>query len=177
MISKHPYAAVAIMFTALVFSSLAHAHSGGTDDEGCHFDRSNNTRHCHDESAEYERYLVKIDKVVDGDTVYIKKPIHGVTKVRLDAIDTPEIFSSKCEREKTLGMVAKGVAEDFLDGGDVYLITNGKKGKYGRLIARLEVGGQDYGQNMLSQGMAVRYTQSWIDTPKDERWCKYSRLE
>lgn len=171
MISKHPFVALATMFTALVCTSLANAHSGGTDGDGCHFDRSNNTRHCHDESATYERYLVKIDKVVDGDTVYVTKPIHGVTKVRLDAIDTPEIFSSKCEREKTLGLQAKAVAEGFLNGGDVFLITNGKKGKYGRLIARLEVGGQDYGQNMLSQGMAVRYSQSWIDTPTYERWC------
>ena len=164
--------ATAILLATTLLAGTTFAHSGGTDADGCHHDSANNTRHCHNDEATYERHLVKIKRVVDGDTVYITSPIHGQTKVRLDAIDTPEIFSSKCDKEKVLGLKAKTIAEDFFKDKEVYLITNGKNGKYGRLIARLEVDGQDYGQAMLSQGVAVRFTKAWNDTPKDERWCK-----
>jgi len=37
-----------ILLLALVLvSSLAFAHSGGTDKDGCHNDRKAGTRHCH----------------------------------------------------------------------------------------------------------------------------------
>lgn len=37
----------AILIAALLCVSLAHAHSGGTDKQGCHMDRKTGTRHCH----------------------------------------------------------------------------------------------------------------------------------
>ena len=163
-----------LLLTFFVFTNLvnASAHSGGKNLNGCHIDTSNNTSHCHnDENTIFERHPIKIRKVVDGDTVHLSKPIHGVSTIRLDAIDTPEIFSSSCEREKEIGEIAKIFAQDLFEGKKVVAITSGKKDKFGRLIARLEVDGQDYGQIMLGKGLAVRYNKSWIDTPKAERWC------
>lgn len=37
---------IALLILLLV-SSLAFAHSGGTDSDGCHNDRKAGTRHCH----------------------------------------------------------------------------------------------------------------------------------
>ena len=36
-----------ITIIALLAASLAHAHSGGTDKQGCHMDHKTGTRHCH----------------------------------------------------------------------------------------------------------------------------------
>jgi len=36
-----------VLFALLLVSSLAFAHSGGTDKDGCHNDRKAGTRHCH----------------------------------------------------------------------------------------------------------------------------------
>lgn len=36
-----------IAIAVLLASSLAMAHSGGTDKDGCHMDRKAGTRHCH----------------------------------------------------------------------------------------------------------------------------------
>jgi len=160
-----------IYLSVLGFSNFATAHSGGTDKDGCHFRGMEKAQHCHTTLKDYTRHLVEIEKVVDGDTVYIENPVYGETKIRLDAIDTPEVFSSSCEREKEMGKLAKEAAEDFLDSDEIILITNGKKGKYGRLIARLEVDGVDFGQAMLSKGLAVRYTDDWVEKPKHQRWC------
>lgn len=36
-----------LVLLALIFSSLAIAHSGGTDAAGCHYDRKTGVYHCH----------------------------------------------------------------------------------------------------------------------------------
>ena len=36
-----------LALAALAFSIGAFAHSGGTDKNGCHYDRKNGTYHCH----------------------------------------------------------------------------------------------------------------------------------
>ncbi|CAM3777629.1 thermonuclease family protein [Litorimonas haliclonae] len=112
-----------------------------------------------------------IERVIDGDTIELSEPLFGVTKVRLDGIDTPETRTASCRRERNLGYEAKGYARALLEGRVVEIYTTGKKGKWGRLIARIGVDGEDYGQTMLEQGYAVRYSKEWIATPKDERWC------
>lgn len=37
----------AFLIAVLLCAGLAHAHSGGTDKQGCHMDRKSGTRHCH----------------------------------------------------------------------------------------------------------------------------------
>ncbi|MFD1261700.1 YHYH domain-containing protein [Entomomonas asaccharolytica] len=36
-----------ILISSLLISNLGMAHSGRTDKNGCHRDKSTNTRHCH----------------------------------------------------------------------------------------------------------------------------------
>lgn len=116
--------------------------------------------------------VVLVERVIDGDTVELFKPINGVTRVRLDGIDTPERNSAHCNREKLMGYEATGYARAILEGKEVKLHTNGNKGKWGRLIARIEIDGQDYSQMMINKGYAVRYTSEWAALPPEKRWCK-----
>jgi len=37
----------AFLIAALLCAGFAHAHSGGTDKQGCHTDHKTGTRHCH----------------------------------------------------------------------------------------------------------------------------------
>lgn len=36
-----------VIILVLVFSSIAYAHSGGTDSSGCHYNRKTGEYHCH----------------------------------------------------------------------------------------------------------------------------------
>jgi endonuclease YncB( thermonuclease family) len=116
--------------------------------------------------------IVTVERVIDGDTVELSEPAYGVTKVRLDGIDTPETRTASCKRERARGYEAKGYARALLEGKSVSLYTNGKKGRYGRLIARIEINGQDYSQIMIKTGYAVTWTEGWRKAPKEERWCR-----
>ena len=44
---KKPMKKIITMVMFFCLCSLAQAHSGGTDSEGCHNDRKAGTRHCH----------------------------------------------------------------------------------------------------------------------------------
>lgn len=112
-----------------------------------------------------------VERVIDGDTIELAEAINGVTRVRLDGIDTPEIRRSACQKEKNKGYEAKGYARALLEGRPVLVYHTGKLGRYGRLIARLEIGGRDYSQIMLEKGYAVRWSKAWRATPKEKRWC------
>ena len=114
---------------------------------------------------------IVIERVVDGDTIALSEPIAGADKIRLDGIDTPETRSAKCRKERNLGYEAKGFARALLEGRAVTVVHSGKKGRYGRLIARIVIDGQDYSQIMLDKGYAVRWTKAWRETPKEKRWC------
>lgn len=116
-------------------------------------------------------YDIVVERVIDGDTVELAAPIDGITRVRLDGLDTPETRTAACRAERNLGYEAKGYARAYLEGKTVRVITTHKRGRWGRLIARLEIGGSDYSQHMIAQGYGVKYTAAWIATPKDKRWC------
>lgn len=114
---------------------------------------------------------IVVERVIDGDTVELSEPVLGLTRIRLDGVDTPETRRGQCKRERHLAYEAKGYARGLLEGKTVKVHTTGKRGPYGRLIARIEIDGQDYGRLMIAKGYAVRWTQAWRETPKAKRWC------
>lgn len=116
-------------------------------------------------------HTVVIERVIDGDTVELSESLYDVTRLRVDGIDTPETRTAYCRKERDRGYEAKGFAVATLEGKTVIVYSDGKKGRYGRLIARIEIDGQDYSQMMVNRGYAVRYTASWRKTPKEKRWC------
>lgn len=109
----------------------------------------------------------RIERIVDGDTIEVTATIwldtEIRTKVRLAAVDTPEL-NSKCAMERRLGKEAKDFVERFFTTRRL-ILRDIHYGKYaGRIVARVEtVGGRDLGAALLSAGMGKTYGRS--------NWC------
>jgi endonuclease YncB( thermonuclease family) len=89
--------------------------------------------------------------IIDGDTI----DIDG-TRIRIVAIDTPETFRSRCERELILGLAAKQRLRELLDSGPVTFTPQGLD-RYRRTLARVFVDGVDVGDVLLREGFALAY--------------------
>lgn len=92
----------------------------------------------------------KVVSVHDGDTVRVLDAANVQNKVRLDGIDAPE-------RSQPFGTKARERLGELAMGKDVAVHSEGRD-KYGRIIARIEVGGQDVGRQMVADGLAWHYT-------------------
>lgn len=116
-------------------------------------------------------HSVIVSSLRDGDTFNLEAELFGETAVRIENIDTPEVRSAQCNREKLLGREAKGYARALLEGQTVTVTTTGRK-SYDRVVGRVTLpDGRDFGQVMIEAGYAVRWTQEWRERPKDKRWC------
>ena len=117
----------------------------------------------------YNFRVVKINKVVDGDTIDVTLELgFSLTKkerVRIAAVDTPEKRTRNLE-EKELGIDAtnwlKDKIKDTLAGVDELTIRTeltGGVGKYGRLLGWLYVGDDELSLNeqMIEEGYAWPY--------------------
>ena len=107
-------------------------------------------------------YNAKVLRVVDGDTVDVEFDL-GFNilfreRVRLDGIDTPEIFSTKKgSDEYNKGMEAKTYVEQRLSGKNIIIQTKkDKKGKYGRYIGTILVDGINLNEELVTKELAVR---------------------
>lgn len=112
---------------------------------------------------------VKVVSVYDADTfrmnVWYWPAIIGKNMpVRVNGIDAPEI-RGKCQAEKLKAQAAKRFTVKFLKGGKVKL-KNIKRGKYFRIIADVEVNGQNLGFELIKAGHARPYTGG-----KRKGWC------
>ena len=117
----------------------------------------------------YNFRVVKIDKVVDGDTIDVTIDLgfdlYKKERVRVAGVDTPEKRTRDLE-EKELGIDAtnwlKKELEDVLAGDDELIVRtelHGGIGKYGRLLGWLYVGDEELSLNeqMITQGYAWSY--------------------
>jgi len=117
----------------------------------------------------YNFRVVKIDKVVDGDTIDVTIDLgfdlYKKERVRIAGVDTPEKRTRDLE-EKELGIHATNWMKDKLTEtikGDEELIIRtelkGGTGKYGRLLGWLYVGEDDISLNekMITEGYAWAY--------------------
>jgi len=113
--------------------------------------------------------VVKINKVVDGDTIDVTIDLgfdlYKKERVRIAGVDTPEKRTRDLE-EKALGLDATAWMKDKLTEtikGDEELIIRtelkGGTGKYGRLLGWLYVGEGDISLNeqMITEGYAWAY--------------------
>jgi len=112
---------------------------------------------------------VKIDKVVDGDTIDVTIDLgfdlYKKERVRIAGVDTPEKRTRDLE-EKALGLDAtywmKKQLEDTIAGDEELIIRTelkGGTGKYGRLLGWLYVGDDTVSLNeqMITEGYAWSY--------------------
>ena len=84
-------------------------------------------------------YMVKVQRVVDGDTVDVSVDLgfdiwHNA-RVRMMGIDTPESRTRNLE-EKALGLASKARLKELLKGKKIRLECSKEgKGKFGRILA------------------------------------------
>ena len=117
----------------------------------------------------YNFRVVKIDKVVDGDTIDVTIDLgfdlYKKERVRIAGVDTPEKRTRDLE-EKALGLDAtywmKKQLEDTIAGDEELIIRTelkGGTGKYGRLLGWLYVGDSTLSLNeqMITEGYAWEY--------------------
>ena len=91
-----------------------------------------------------------VTAVVDGDTVRVRPPGGGKpVSVRIDGIDAPEICQPGGKASR-LALRARVLRHE------VHVLAHAHD-DYGRVIARLEIGQQDIGRWMVSQGQAWSY--------------------
>tara|TARA_A100001015_G_scaffold46394_1_gene51175 strand:+ start:1076 stop:1627 length:552 start_codon:yes stop_codon:yes gene_type:complete len=163
-----------IVVVSLVLSGNAKAHSGGTNSEGCHNQKSNNTYHCHNPKKKSENSTSKdFLRVVDGDTIYI-----GKNKYRFSGIDAPEIKQT-CEKDGALflcGAKAKEVLQNKISGHKVTCVEEEEKDYYKRILAECFVNGESLSAYMVRSGYAFafrKYSKKFI---KDEKFAKANKL-
>jgi endonuclease YncB( thermonuclease family) len=94
---------------------------------------------------------VKVVAVHDGDTITCLTDGKQQMKVRLDAIDAPELG-------QPFGQASKQTLSSMVFGKLVTVIEK-KKDKYGRTIGHVIVDGRDTNLLMIEQGMAWHYKQ------------------
>lgn len=103
-------------------------------------------------------------RVVDGDTIDDAKTR---IRYRIANIDAPETQDrAKCYRERVQGNIAKQAAVGiFRRAESIVARPTGRIDPYGRVVAEIEIDGQDFGQMMMIRGFARRWTGS------REKWC------
>jgi micrococcal nuclease len=94
-------------------------------------------------------FEAKVIAVYDGDTITVRTD--ETIKIRLDGIDAPEL-------KQPFGQASKQAMSGLVFGQTV-TIKPGKKDRYGRLLARVEIGGKDASLTMVETGMAHWYEQ------------------
>ena len=87
--------------------------------------------------------------VSDGDTIKVLTTAKQQIRVRIAFIDAPE-------KGQPFGQCAKEAMSDLVFGKDVELRPHGID-RYGRLVARVFVAGQDAGLELLKQGLCWVY--------------------
>jgi endonuclease YncB( thermonuclease family) len=94
-------------------------------------------------------FEAKVIAVYDGDTITVRTD--ETIKIRLDGIDSPEL-------KQPFGQASKQALSGLVFGQNV-TIKPGKKDRYGRLLARVEIAGKDASLTMVETGMAHWYEQ------------------
>ena len=114
-------------------------------------------------------YKIKLDRVIDGDTVdaYIDLGFDVSVKkrIRFMGINTPESRTKDLE-EKAKGLAAKDRLKNLLEGANTIQLTSHGVGKYGRCLGELYidiVDGQEkmtlenVNELLIKEGHAVEY--------------------
>jgi endonuclease YncB( thermonuclease family) len=101
-------------------------------------------------SRQAQRLSLRVVGVHDGDTLTGLDESKTQFKVRLDAIDAPELG-------QPFGQAAKRALSEKVFGKDVVVIGK-TRDKYGRTVGHVLSDGRDVNLEMLEEGMAWHYT-------------------
>ena len=125
-------------------------------------------------------YKCEVKRIVDGDTVDViidlGFSILYSTRVRLYGIDTPE-SRTRNKDEKVRGFLSKDYLKEWLDQGGVIIRTyRDKKGKFGRVLGEMVVGGRNINLLMVDENLAVKYKGQSKDDIKKEHQVNREKL-
>ena len=104
-------------------------------------------------------------RVIDGDTFAI-----GETRVRLHGIDTPEstqMCGARGVSPWPCGAWVSDKVRSVYDGADARC-AEVDIDRYGRVVAKCFVGGEDVGQHLVAEGLALAYAKYSQDYLPDE---------
>ena len=112
-------------------------------------------------------FTAVVSKIVDGDTMYVtdinlgfgvvnRGDTGGGICLRLNGIDTPESRTRNLE-EKKYGLAAKEFVKAFSPVGTEVTLRTYKKGKYGRWLADIKVGGKWLCKELIKNHNEVEY--------------------
>ena len=113
----------------------------------------------HPDKYHYTAIVDSMAQVYDGDTITrcridLGFNVHVVETLRLVGIDTPELRGP--ERES--GIISRDFLRSHIELGKPFGIRTHKgKGKYGRWLAEIGVGGVNLNQLMVNEGYAKLY--------------------
>ncbi|WP_371169126.1 thermonuclease family protein [Aliiroseovarius sp. 2305UL8-7] len=97
----------------------------------------------------------RLGYVYDGDTVELKCP-SGKRTARLVGFDTPETKEPGCAAEKALGDKATARLRDLTKNAEITMRHEGHD-KYGRELVILTANGQNVGDVLINEGLALAY--------------------
>ena len=112
-------------------------------------------------------YKAKILSIYDGDGVMDAEVDMGMNlfqrkDIRVYGIDTPEIRGEQHDA----GIIVRDYVRKLILNKEVILTTQrDKTGKYGRLLASIQIGNSDLGEHLLAMGYAKPY-----DGGKKDEW-------
>ena len=104
--------------------------------------------------------------VVDGDTLRMHCPGHGVRKARLRGMDTPELYSPRCPGELRRAIAASFALRWHLLSARAIAIHPEGRDRYDRTLVRLRVDGDNIAARMIGGGWARPY-----DGGRRAGWC------
>jgi len=112
-------------------------------------------------SAQSFEHAGRIVGVIDGDTVDLLTDNKKLIRARLAGIDAPE-------RRQPFGAAAKKVLSDLVFSKQATL-TGSKTDRYGRLVAKVLVQGQDANLALVRMGYAWHYKQYAAEQSSSDR--------
>lgn len=111
-------------------------------------------------------FSYKVVSVQDGDT-FSATDGNVTFRVRIAAMDAPE-------KEQAYGKMAKYRLEAILKDQSVTITPVGKGyDKYGRVLGRVFLNGEDISLQMIQEGLATYYRPSCHDYPEDKKKYDY----
>jgi micrococcal nuclease len=99
--------------------------------------------------ADHGQLHLRVVSVHDGDTITGLDESKTQHKIRLDAIDAPELG-------QPFGQASKKALSEKVFGKDVVVVPK-TKDKYGRIIGHVMIEGRDVNLELLEEGMAWHY--------------------
>ena len=92
-------------------------------------------------------------RVIDGDTIW-----WGDDRVRLIGYDAPEVASPQCASERSAGRAATAALRQAIGAASsIELAPISRRDRWGRVLARLYLDGEDVADRMIGNGLARVY--------------------